>query len=75
MGSIDNVAPNSKGNREAEIAPLKIVETSRKFEVYPGETGVPMGQKDERVKVTFKKEGKDHQFNSLSNEWTTYKKT
>lgn len=75
MGAIDNVAPNSKGTREAEIAPLKIVETSRKFEVYPGETGIPMGQKDERVKVTFKKEGKDHQFNSLSNEWTTYKKT
>lgn len=75
MGSVDNVAPGSKGVRTPEEAPLKIVETQRKWEIYPGETGIPMGQKDERVKVTFKKEGKDHQFNALSNEWTTYQKT
>ena len=52
-----------KGTRDAVFAPLKYQETVRKFEVVKGETGIPMGSKDERVKVTFKKEGKDHQYN------------
>lgn len=75
MGSVSEVAPGSQGVKDALFAPKKIVETQRKYEIFPGETGVPMGQKDARVKVTFKKEGKDRQFNALSNEWTTYQKT